>query len=450
MLISNRFTNTLTKSTKKRFVLVLNNRRPLTRREKNRGAVVAIQTALSDLNKGYLIPAQVDGFYGNATASAVEMFQRDYGLFADGVFGRQTLLELDQLFSSEIFRPINGMSIHVGVNHVDSKHYGSDFPLEACVNDARAFRDISISLGYDDILLVNEDATTVNFTSAMRQAVNNLFSGDYLFITFSGHGSQVTNNVTDEEADLLDETLCFYDRMLLDDEIYALLSELKVGVQVIALYDSCHSGTVTKKISLDIEDNNSIKTHMLRVLEPINPDIELGDDTNIDNNLFMPFESKSLEAALDGDNAPVVEKTVNIKSENVTEILSLVIDTIKDIEKGTQKVIRPFQSNEVYNRNIDLYTSIKSIVGSREQEKLDCNVVALSACQDNQTTLDGTINGLFTGNILRTWDDGGFKGSYKQMHSRLVRQSDSTITPTLNTYGGSRAEARLHERPFMF
>ena len=90
------------------------------------------------------------------------------------------------------------------------------------------------------------------------------------------------------------------------------------------------------------------------------------------------------------------------------------------------------------------------MVGNGEDRELDCVVVALSACQDNQTTLDGTVNGFFTGNVLSTWDGGGFNGSYKQMHARLLGESTPTITPAINTYGGKRAEARLHERPFAF
>ena len=89
MLVSNRFTKSVTKATSQRFEAILDNSQPMTRREAHKGAVVAVQSALADLNKGYLMQAEVDGFYGSRTAEAVELFQRDYGLFADGVVGRQ-------------------------------------------------------------------------------------------------------------------------------------------------------------------------------------------------------------------------------------------------------------------------------------------------------------------------------------------------------------------------
>jgi hypothetical protein len=447
MLVSNRFTKSITSATRQRFEAILDNSQPMTRREANRGAVVAVQAALADLNKGYMMQAEVDGFFGSRSAEAVELFQRDYGLFADGVVGRQTLTELDQIFSSDLFRAPQGMSVHVGVNHLDEDHYGGTFPLAACVNDATDFSDLAVSLGYEPILLANEDAITANFSAAMRQAVANLFSGDYLFVTFSGHGSQVANTSADEEADLLDETLCFYDRMLIDDELYALLSELRPGVNVTMVYDSCHSATVSRMIAA--EDPETIRLDTARSFKlraiPVDPDVvEGGDDAA---NRFIPFDRKKLDKALKGDHVDQPAPK-GLDDDTLEEVVNLIVETNRDREAGAPKSIAFFSG--IYERNRALYDAVKSVVGNGEDRDLECVVVALSACQDNQTTLDGTVNGFFTGNILSTWDGGGFNGSYKQMHVRLQNESTPTITPAINTYGGKRAAARLHERPFAF
>ena len=447
MLVSNRFTKSVTAATSQRFQAILDNSQPMTRREANRGAVVAVQGALADLNKGYLMQAEVDGFYGSRTAEAVELFQRDYGLFADGLVGRQTLTELDQVFSSELFRAPQGMSIHVGVNFLDEAHYGGKFPLSACVNDARDFSDLAQTLGYEPILLTNEDATTANFTAAIRQAVTNLFSGDYLFVTFSGHGSQVANTSVDEEADLLDETLCFHDRMFIDDELYSLLAELRPGVNVTMVYDSCHSATVSRMIAAEdpakirIETTKSIELQAL----PTDPDEVAGAGNSA--NRFVPFNRKKLDKALKGDQVDQPAPK-GLAKDTLDAVVDLVLETNRDREAGAPKSIAFFSG--IYERNKSLYDAVKSVVGNGEGKELECVVVALSACQDNQTTLDGTVNGFFTGNVLSTWDGGGFNGSFKQMHSRLLGESTPTITPAINTYGGNRAEARLHERPFAF
>lgn len=456
MLVSNRFTKVITEITKVRLSKVLDNKKPMTRREKNHGAVVAIQAALSDLNQGYLASAEVDGFFGKKTSQAIELFQRDYGLLADGFVGRQTLTELDQVFSNDLFREPQGMSIHVGVNFVDKEHYGSLYQLSACVNDAKDFRDMARSLGYSDMLLINEEATTSNISALIRQAAEKLFLGDHLFVTFSGHGSQLINTSPDSESDGMDETLCFYDRMMIDDEIYELLSEIRLGVNVTMLYDSCHSATVSKVIDnsggVSAEDN--IKSMMRRIgaHDPEQPDT-VGDEEAANKNRFTSFETKELTKALEGGNAKQVSHTP-LAEEKVKEINDAIIET--GVKEGPED-IRYIKSEEVtrpggiYEKNKPLYDAVKIVLGDREQESLECYVVAFSACQDNQTTLDGTANGLYSGNVLGTWDSAGFNGSIQQLHKRLVTESlDPSITPALHTYGGSRAKARLYERPFAF
>lgn len=463
MLISNRFTRILSDATQARLAKVLDNSKPMTRREKSRGAVVAIQAALSDLNQGYLASAEVDGFFGTKTTQAVEAFQRDYGLFADGVVGRQTLTELDTIYSGDLFRTPQGMSIHVGVNFVDAAHYGSDYPLAACINDATGFQSLASSLGYDDVLLTNEAATTSNFTAALRQAATNLFSGDYLFVSFAGHGSQLVNTSADDETDGMDETLCFFDRMMIDDEIYALLAEMRPGVNVTILYDSCHSATVTRMMltgarAVAVEpDLKEVKQRnldaMMRRITAFDPELpeHVGEGEAREKRL-VPFQAKDLMKALDGDRAEQVTREA-IPRDMVASIVDAVVETAREVEAARGRFIDLRETNGpggIYERNQAVYDAVKNVIGDREQVDFDCHVIAFSACQDNQTTLDGSVNGLYTGNVLATWSNAGFNGSMRQMHDRLVAESPSTITPALHTYGGPRAAARVHDRPFAF
>jgi metacaspase-1 len=37
-------------------------------------------------------------------------------------------------------------------------------------------------------------------------------------------------------------------------------------------------------------------------------------------------------------------------------------------------------------------------------------VILISGCQENQLSADGESNGLFTSQLLHTWNDGLFKG----------------------------------------
>jgi murein L,D-transpeptidase YcbB/YkuD len=63
--------------------------------------VAVVQQAL--LEVGITMPISIasgrpDGIYGDETAAAVRKFQRQVGLLADGIAGRQTLLRLDGLY----------------------------------------------------------------------------------------------------------------------------------------------------------------------------------------------------------------------------------------------------------------------------------------------------------------------------------------------------------------
>ena len=104
MLLAHRFTAIPTRNCRMRLEEAQSNAMPIARGESNHSAVTAIQSALADLNRLYLSTAEVDGYFGPRTYAAVEAFQRDYGLAADGIVGRQTLTQLDTLFSSDVVR----------------------------------------------------------------------------------------------------------------------------------------------------------------------------------------------------------------------------------------------------------------------------------------------------------------------------------------------------------
>ncbi|MEL6862778.1 MAG: caspase family protein [Bacteroidota bacterium] len=442
MLISKRFTSIPTQSCRTRLAKALSNDCPVGRRERHRAAVIAIQSALADLNQDYLMVAEIDGYFGSRTYRAVEAFQRDYGLVADGFVGRQTLSQLDSLYSGDVIRQPRGMSIHIGVDRLDPNHYGNTFDLSSCVNDARKMNEIANSLGYDAVLLENEEATVRNFTSFMRSAIHELYSGDSLLLTFSGHGSQIPNTSLDEEADNKDETLCFYDRMLIDDELYALLGQFKEGVRVHLVFDSCHSGTVAKAKSTDelYAERAEYEKGLIAKLETKALAIE---DTFDD---FKPISYKNIEKALAGDQPEWAEEP-KIKKENNQEIAVFFTELFNDENGGKAKSIEFF--SPIYHNNQHIYDTIKNIVGPREHQQLSCSVISLSACQDSQTTPAGQVYSFFTNNIINLWQRGGFQGSAKQFHRNLKAIGLPNVTPALNTYGSNRAFSRLYDRPFV-
>ncbi len=142
------------------------------------------------------------------------------------------------------------VSLHIGINKVDPAHYGSELRLNLCVNDANAYAAIARQLKFNSVVtLINEQATSEVVSNFLEFYTNFLREGDTLWITYSGHGSQVPNKYgDDEEKDFKDETWVLYDRMFIDDEFYNIIAKAREKINVVVVSDSCHSGTVTRSL----------------------------------------------------------------------------------------------------------------------------------------------------------------------------------------------------------
>ena len=56
------------------------------------------------------------------------------------------------------------ISLHIGLNKIDKKHYGSNYPLAGCINDAR-YAGPCQTKGYDEsYLLFDKEGTYKNVT----------------------------------------------------------------------------------------------------------------------------------------------------------------------------------------------------------------------------------------------------------------------------------------------
>jgi hypothetical protein len=144
-----------------------------------------------------------------------------------------------------------GRAVLIGLNSVDPDHYdGWSGPLTACEADATSMDAIASSQGLSTTTLLTKHATRANVLKNLRSASRQLNAGDYLLLTYSGHGGQVPDMNGDED-DSVDETWCLFDGQLIDDELSAVFGEFKKGVRIFVLSDSCHSGTVVKMTFAD-------------------------------------------------------------------------------------------------------------------------------------------------------------------------------------------------------
>ena len=74
-------------------------------------------------------------------------------------------------------------------------------------------------------------------------------------------------------------------------------------------------------------------------------------------------------------------------------------------------------------------------------------MILISGCQDNQVSLDGPKNGVFTGALLKVWNKGKFKGSIQKFHKSILKQIDFFQSPNYFKVGHSNP-AFERQRPF--
>ncbi len=81
-----------------------------------------------------------------------------------------------------------------------------------------------------------------------------------LAITVSSHGTYVADNVSPDPGDEpnYDEAICPYDMrddLLVDDELRQRFANVKAGVRLTMVSDSCYSGSVTRDLSQETPDD---------------------------------------------------------------------------------------------------------------------------------------------------------------------------------------------------
>lgn len=290
-----------------------------------------------------------------------------------------------------------GISIHIGLNHVDPNRYGGwDGALAGCINDATDMRNVAQSLGYTgNTLLTEGQATSAEVIRCIGTAAQGLDPGDTLFLTYSGHGGQVPD-VNGDEGDGQDETWVLWDRMLVDDELYGLWQQFRAGVRIIVLSDSCHSGTVSKMV----------------LYEQLSKSGPLAED----------YSGALRHRSVRSDSQP----------EEIPSAFRLMPESVN---------VRAYRDNE------GLYDSVQWLSGRGDKATIGATILLISGCLDNQLSLDGARNGLFTQRLLEVWNNGAFRGNYEGFHRAILQRMPPTQSPALSIVGAPNAAFEA-EQPF--
>jgi hypothetical protein len=95
----------------------------------------------------------------------------------------------------------------------------------------------------------------------------------------------------------------------------------------------------------------------------------------------------------------------------------------KDLPRDVQEAT--FKAHE------ELYRQIQSSHQDGEDVDVGASVILISGCQDNQLSLDGERNGLFTQTLLGVWGEGAFEGTYRQFSNAIGAKMPPTQSPNL-------------------
>jgi len=284
-----------------------------------------------------------------------------------------------------------GYSLHLGLNSVDPSHYdGWAGRLNAGESDATDMAGIAQAAGFSDRRIhLTTQATSDRFIDDMLEFTQTLEEGDLLLLTYSGHGGQIPDEASDED-DRYDETWCLYDRQLIEGELRRLFARFKKGVRIVVLSDSCHSGTVVK----------------------------LRRDAGL-----LPLSVFANQLAQIGSESPTT--------------LSAAPSRAAPIEVTVA----------AYNGQRPSYLALQAASADARKIEPQAGIIRIAGCMDDQLSLDGKRNGLFTGNLKRVWNDGAFCGGYRLFHQTIVSRMPPTQTPSFRI-AGSVGASFLNSKPF--
>lgn len=381
-------------------------------------------------------PGTIDGIFGVATETATKNFQQDNNLSVDGAVGPKTYAALVQSLGSPT-GTVRGRSLHIGLNRVnDSAYPGFRIPvLRGCINDANDMRAIAQAHGFVPAPNLHDgQATAEAVIDAISSAAQSLSSGDIFLLTYSGHGSQVPD-LDAEETDHMDETWILYDRQLLDDELYALWGQFAPDVRILMFSDSCHSGTMSRAMveatERDVAERDLVRRGLSREVDPAAQFTAPGGTPPDEVQLTLSLAATVrplLAAVAGGRTGPELELATG---QVITPVLDRIGATHRALATETALISKllPVEDAAIdFRRRSKLYRAAKAM--TRRSVPPVASILLFSGCQDNQTSLDGVRNGLFTQNLKLALAEN--PANYPDLHRSISAKMPGSQTPNMS------------------
>jgi len=161
---------------------------------------------------------------------------------------KMRLIETISLLSATTFNK-NKKALLIGINYINTPNQ-----LYGCINDVNNIKDfLQNKFNYNTFNILTDNTNNKpnkqNIINELTNLLVNTNNGDSIFFLYSGHGT-CTIDLNNDEIDGQDEMIVPLDSTnvstyILDDEINNIINKnLKVGVKLFMMFDSCFSGTV--------------------------------------------------------------------------------------------------------------------------------------------------------------------------------------------------------------
>ncbi len=157
---------------------------------------------------------------------------------------KNDILSINNLVIPEIKNKKNNSALLIGINYIGYKH-----ELQGCINDTNSINSFISNYNFQKISILTDNTEKKpnrnNILDEFTNLLSNSQAGDVLLFFYSGHGSYILDNNNNEPTG--------YDQMIIpcdfngivDDELKSIIQKnLKKDVTLIALFDSCFSGSV--------------------------------------------------------------------------------------------------------------------------------------------------------------------------------------------------------------
>jgi len=101
---------------------------------------------------------------------------------------------------------------------------------------------------------------------------------------------------------------------------------------------------------------------------------------------------------------------------------------VQQDQPGARAMPAPI-AQRTYLAHKDFYDGLQKEADPKAMAKMKAAVRLISGCQDAQTSLDGTFNGLFTATLLRVYGSGNFKQNYAKFAKAIRKLMPSEQQP---------------------